>query len=81
MVSSRLATHIQIFIERSRILVEVLAGTKLRGIDENGHHHDIGLGCGQLDEVDVPLMQCAHRRDEPEGLACGAAIAGELLHG
>ncbi len=54
-------------VEGARVFGEVLGGTKLGGVDEEGGSHEVAGLPGRLDERQVALMQRAHGGDETQG--------------
>jgi pantoate--beta-alanine ligase len=47
----------------ARVPLEVLAGCKLRGVDEQAHDDGVVLGPGGAEEREVTLVEGAHRRN------------------
>ncbi len=73
--------------ELARVSIEVFVFTELKTIDENRCDERGGIEPCAADEFQMPLVQCPHRRDEPdralplrEGRS-NLGNAGRNLHG
>ena len=77
-VHARLGGRRGVAVEVARIFLEVLAGSELRGVDEQAHHDDVAVGACRLQQGDVSRVQETHRRDEADRPAVPPG-AGELL--
>ena len=51
----------------ARVALEVLAGSELRGVDEQAHDDQVALGAGSPQQREVALVKEAHRRHQPRG--------------
>src|ERR1017187_3821042 len=63
---------ISILLQVARVTGKILAGTKLRGIDEEGHYHGVALLFGAANKALVPGVQCPHRRNQSQRPAARA---------
>ena len=70
----------RVAIRIARIASEVLARPELDRVHENADDHDIVLASRELDQTQVPGMQGAHRRHEPNRSALGAPPARGVEH-
>lgn len=59
-------------VELAGVAVEVFVGGELLWVDEDRDDDVGGFGFCQADEVEVTVMECAHRRNEGNGTAVGA---------
>ena len=60
--------------------VQVLGGAELGGVDEEADDDDVALGSRGAHQRQVPVVEVAHRRDQPVGarqLAEGGARLGD----
>ena len=60
------AAGIEVALQRSRVLVEILVGSELRGVHEDRDHHRVALLASRLDEAEVPRVQRSHRRHDAD---------------
>ena len=56
--------QLQVGFQIARITAQIGRIIKLRGIDEDAHHHPTALAAAAFDQRNVPLVQRAHRRNE-----------------
>ena len=68
----------EVAFECSRVAVQVLAGTELQRVDEDGHCDEVGALLGFLDQREVPFVQRAHRWHEADRAGAGARIVAGL---
>src|SRR2546426_654030 len=73
----------QLFIlfQGPRIAREILLGSKLNRVDEDGHDHKAGLGTSCLDETGMPGVKRAHRGDQANGKITAAGQSNSLSNG
>ncbi len=64
-INFRPLKHQPIFLEISRIPVEILTRPKLRRIYENTRHHGVALTLRFRNKTQMPFMQSPHRRNKP----------------
>jgi hypothetical protein len=61
-----------VVLEVPGVGVEVLAGTELQGVHEDGRHHHVAVGPGGIHQAAVPGVEVAHGGHEPDGAPGGA---------
>ena len=70
----------KVCFEFAGVGVEVFAGEKLGGVDEDGDDGFVVFADALFDEGDVSFMKCAHRRDEADGFILkSVAVVLQLL--
>ena len=72
--------RVQVAFERARILLEVFAGRKLRGIDEDRDGAVVAVLSGGVDQGEVAVVERAHRRHEGQSPAHSPPVLGQRLH-
>jgi len=72
--------HRDVALGVARVAGEILARAELDRVHEDAHDHDVVLGARQLDQAQVPRVERAHRRHEPDRAALSAPPARGVAH-
>src|SRR5579864_1076441 len=79
-INARAFQFFAVRFERARIFLEILAGTELSGIHEDGSDHRLRLGESRANERQMPCVERAHGWHEAGGAPFGARLTRHLLH-
>ena len=58
----------QIPVEATRIGIKILTGAKLRWIDEDADHDEVGVRVCLIDQGEVAIMKRTHSGDQPNAV-------------
>lgn len=76
----RVDTHggapLDICLEGARIAGEILGAVELQRVDEDRHHHCVGMLVGHANQLEMALVERPHRRDEGHRRPGEAALPG-----
>ena len=73
-VDARPGADVPVPVQGAGIVRDVLGITELEGVDENADGDHVVLGPRPGHEGDMAGMQCAHRRDQPDGATGGPGL-------
>ncbi len=65
-VGAGLGAHEEVTLERPRVARHVLGVAELQRVDEDADGDQVALGAGTGDQGDVPVVQRAHGRHQPD---------------
>ena len=79
-IDTQIIEKSDILLQRPWITFVIFVRPELSRIDENGDHHFFASGTSRLDQTQVPLMQCPHRRNHPNPIAIDLLLACPPKH-
>src|SRR6266511_68692 len=59
----------------ARVARQVFVRAELDRVDEQGHHHGLALVARSAEQGEMPVVECTHRRHEPDAPATGKLLA------
>ena len=60
---------LQVYVEWSRVTLEILTGPKLRWVDEDGNDNESCFGAAVRNEPDMTVVQRTHRGNQTDAFA------------